>query len=295
MSQAPKTHYIQANGLGIRCLEWGAPGQSEADGRPGAALLLHGLTSCAETWSFVAPALAQGMRVLAPDLRGHGETEKPGHGYDYEMICRDLMGLLDELGVGQAAVAGHSWGAGVAAGLAASDPQRVTHLALVDGGFLRPNRPQQMTPEQLEQMLAPAAIYASVQTYLAEVRRTLNGHWSPEIEAIALASIYHNADGSVREKLDREHQKLILRAMGNGRTEDRYALLRCPTLFLASETSHPRRSRADGAQANGHGQHAATPPPGCRAVGARFGPRSPAPEAGGGDRGPRGIFRHTVS
>ena len=103
----PKSIYVTANGLRMRCLEWVRADHPGNQGDRPTVLLLHGLTSCAETWSLVAPALAEGMRVLAPDLRGHGETDKPDGGYDYQSICRDLVGLLDGLGVEQAAVAGH--------------------------------------------------------------------------------------------------------------------------------------------------------------------------------------------
>ena len=156
--QTPVTHWVKANGLRFRCLEWPAAPSLPGGGPPAdalVALLLHGLTSCAETWSLVAPALAETFRVLAPDLRGHGDTDKPGHGYDFPTINRDLTELLDGLGVRRAHVVGHSWGSNLAVSLAGHAPERVARLALLDGGFVRPNRREHMSPEQLEQMLAP--------------------------------------------------------------------------------------------------------------------------------------------
>lgn len=239
MTQTPITHNLTANGLQMRCLEWTRVGHPGNQGDRPAVLLLHGLTSCAETWSLVAPALAEGMRVLAPDLRGHGETAKPDGGYDYQSICRDLVGLLDGLGVETTAVAGHSWGASIGALMAADYPQRVSHLALVDGGFFRMSSSGEPTPDRLEGMLAPPEIYASKERYLAAVRQGLPGPWTAELEAIALASIYHNPDGSVREKLNREHQKLILRATWEARSQDHLGRVRCPTLLLPAESSDP--------------------------------------------------------
>ena len=158
MIQTPITHNLTANGLQMRCLEWTKVGHAESQGGRPTVLLLHGLTSCAETWSLVAPALAEGMRVLAPDLRGHGETDKPDGGYDYQSICQDLAGLLDGLGVEQTAVAGHSWGASIGALMAADYPQRVNRLALVEGGFFRMASSVEPTPDRLEGMLAPPEI-----------------------------------------------------------------------------------------------------------------------------------------
>ncbi|MBI2887166.1 MAG: alpha/beta hydrolase [Chloroflexi bacterium] len=236
MTPHPATHFVTTNGIRMRCLEWRSDA-STSDRQT--VVLLHGLTSCAETWSLLAPLLAEERRVLAPDLRGHGDSDKPGNGYDYQTLCQDMVGLLDALGVERAAVVGHSWGAGVAATLAGERPARVTHLTLLEGGFFRPDRQGEPTPERLETMLAPVEIYASRETYLAAVRSSLAGHWSPDIEAIALASICHNGDGSVREKLSREHQKLILRAMWETRTDGRYSRVRCPAQIIAAESGRP--------------------------------------------------------
>ncbi|MEK7216179.1 MAG: alpha/beta hydrolase [Chloroflexota bacterium] len=247
----PAVHHLQANGMFHRCLEWKGP----PAGGP-AVLLLHGLTSCAETWAFVAPALARGARVLALDLRGHGDTDKPGHGYDFPTIRADIEGVMDRLDVGTATLAGHSWGASIAAMVAGQLPDRVDRLALVDGGFIGPARPAPMSEEELERMLAPAHIYASVGTYLGEVRRHFPGAWTAQIEAIALASIYRNDDGTVREKLDRGHQKLILQGMFGQARETEYAAIRCPALMIAAESSDPaaaermaaKRTRVDRTQ-----------------------------------------------
>jgi pimeloyl-ACP methyl ester carboxylesterase len=227
----------------MKALRWAGP----SDAAP--ALLLHGLTSCAETWSLVAPLLAAERAVIALDLRGHGETDKPGHGYEQANVAADVAGALDALGVAEACVVGHSWGGGVALRLAAEHPQRVRRLVLADGGILT-RREGPLTPERAEQMLAPSDIYRTVETYFAEFRRTLNGHWTPEIEAIALAAIEHNADGSVRERLDREHQKLILHSGWSVDMAALYGRVQCPVLVLPAEnmTATPERREARKAQ-----------------------------------------------
>ncbi len=230
----PAVHHVRSNGMFHRCLEWKGP----ARGRP-TVLLLHGLTSCSETWAFVAPALAREARVLALDLRGHGETDKPGHGYDFATIGADIAGVMDRLNVGMATVVGHSWGASIAVVLASQLPERVDRVALVDGGFIGPARAAPMSEAEVERMLAPAHIYASVETYLDEVRRHFPGAWTPQHEAIALASIYRNDDGTVREKLGRDHQKLIVQGMFGQAKEQEYAAIRCPLLMVAAESRDP--------------------------------------------------------
>lgn len=235
----PTKRVIDTHRLFMKALLWDGP-QGSAP-----ALLLHGLTSCAETWSLVAPLLAAERPVIALDLRGHGETDKPGQGYDQASVAEDVLAALQVLGVPEVCVVGHSWGGGIALRLAATYPEWVRRLVLADGGILN-RREGVLTPERAEQMLAPIEIYQTVHTYFAEFRRTLNGHWTPEIEAIALAAIEHNPDGSVRERLDREHQKQILHANWAVDMAALYPRVACPTLVLPAEnlTAAPERREA---------------------------------------------------
>lgn len=118
-------HTIDVAGLSVRYRESGAP-----DGRP--VLLLHGGASDATTWSFFTKALvARGMRVIAPDLRGHGGTARAG-AYPLSSFADDALGLLDALGLEKVALVGHSLGAHAAALAAQRQPHRFTDLVLED-------------------------------------------------------------------------------------------------------------------------------------------------------------------
>ena len=239
MANYPIHHHLSANGIRVHAIEWGIPRAVRASAGP-PVVLLHGLTSCAETWSFVAPALAGlGHRAVAVDLRGHGDTEKPDAGYDYDSVSSDVIGLMDALSIDRAVVVGQSYGAGVAADVAGRAPNRVSHVAFVDGGFFRNRAPAEMTDEQLEGMLAPIEIYATQESYLNACFSSFPGPRTPELTRIYLASIYHNEDGSVREKLSREHQKLIAREMVQGRGRDRYQQIECPVMILPAHNSAP--------------------------------------------------------
>src|SRR5579859_5880736 len=76
-------------------------------------VLVHGLGSTCHIWDFTAPLLAQhGLRVIALDQRGHGESDQPDTGYDFGSVVADLVGLLDAVGLSEPSVlVGHSWGA----------------------------------------------------------------------------------------------------------------------------------------------------------------------------------------
>ena len=79
-------------------------------------------------WRDVIPLVAPHARVLAPDFRGFGWTDVPGGGYEKDQLMRDVLALLDELGIEQCSVAGHDWGGYVGFLLALEHPERVQRL-----------------------------------------------------------------------------------------------------------------------------------------------------------------------
>jgi pimeloyl-ACP methyl ester carboxylesterase len=108
-------------------------------------LLLHGFPEFWYSWRYQIPVLAgQGYRVVAPDLRGYNETEKPGHGYDIPTLLRDIAGLITGLGEEQAIVVGHDWGGVLAWQFAIDYPQMTARLIVLNaphpGAYLREAR-----------------------------------------------------------------------------------------------------------------------------------------------------------
>jgi pimeloyl-ACP methyl ester carboxylesterase len=121
------THDVRlATGVTLRCTE--RPGEGAET-----VLLLHGFTDSAHSWDLVLPRLPAGWRLLAPDQRGHGDSERPADGYTVAQLVADANALLDAAGAGRATVVGHSMGSFVAQGLALAAPARVKRLVLVGG------------------------------------------------------------------------------------------------------------------------------------------------------------------
>ena len=101
-------------------------------------LLVHGMASSSTTWRAVLPGLMGHFTVVAPDLVGHGASDKPRHDYSlgaHANILRDLMIALE---IERATVIGHSLGGGVAMQLAYQHPQCCERLVLVSSGGLGP-------------------------------------------------------------------------------------------------------------------------------------------------------------
>jgi pimeloyl-ACP methyl ester carboxylesterase len=109
------------------------------DGDPDApaVLLVHGFPDSADLWRHQVPALTgAGLRAIAPDMRGFGESDKPDAVEDYRLsrAVADLGAVLDALGVERARVVGHDWGAAVSWAFAALRPERVERLVAMSVG-----------------------------------------------------------------------------------------------------------------------------------------------------------------
>jgi pimeloyl-ACP methyl ester carboxylesterase len=106
---------------------------SVLDGGEGPLVVLcHGFPELAYSWRHQIPALTEaGYRVVAPDMRGFGESSTPERVEDYDVVslCGDMTGLLDALGEQQAIFVGHDWGANVVWQLAVLAPERVRAVA----------------------------------------------------------------------------------------------------------------------------------------------------------------------
>jgi pimeloyl-ACP methyl ester carboxylesterase len=99
-------------------------------------LLIHGMAGSATTWKQVMPALSERFTVLAPDLLGHGDSEKSKGDYSLGAMASTLRDLIVALGYKRATVVGQSYGGGIALQFAYQYPERCERLVLVNAGGL---------------------------------------------------------------------------------------------------------------------------------------------------------------
>ena len=118
-------HYAHLDGVTLHFVTAGA-----ADAEP--LVLLHGWPQTWYEWRHVMPELARRWRVIAPDLRGLGDSSRPPGGYDKRTVAADIWQLLCRLGVEKFSLVGHDWGGPVAYRLAADHPDAVRRLAILD-------------------------------------------------------------------------------------------------------------------------------------------------------------------
>lgn len=249
----PRSAFIQTENVRLHYLEWDPASVSnrklhtpsevilrsvatepeDGDGDDIPLVLLHGLSTTADTWRLVARKLSQRYFVIAFDLRGHGLSEQSPDGYDLVTIAEDVISGMAQLGLGQVALAGHGWGARVALVLAARHPALVSHLVLVDCPFVEPRHWPGMTRERfIYERDIPPETFSSRATYLHMLRREMLPFWSPDLEAIFLAQVRELPDGSLEERLSAEHQSLIRTSLWEDRALSYYSKLACPVLLV---------------------------------------------------------------
>lgn len=120
------SQYVESNGIRLHVTTAGPRG-----GDP--VLLLHGFPETSYEWRHQIPALVNaGYRVIAPDTRGCGKSDKPHGRYSRKLLADDMLGLLDHFDIAQAAVVGHDWGGIIGFKLIIDNSERVSRAALMD-------------------------------------------------------------------------------------------------------------------------------------------------------------------
>ncbi len=117
--------------VGEVMLHYVTAGPKTPDGPP--VVLLHGWPQTWYEWRHVIPALAEHHTVIAPDLRGLGDSSRPLTGYDKKTVANDIWRLVSEnLGHKSLYLVGHDWGGPTAFALAAAHPDAVKKLSIID-------------------------------------------------------------------------------------------------------------------------------------------------------------------
>ena len=164
MAEDPRSGFTEVQGIRLHYREWGDPGAPDL-------LLVHGWTNYSLGWAEVAEHFAGRYHVVAPDLRGHGESDKPQTGYRLRDFAEDVHQFIANLGLERPAYAGHSWGGNIGTILASDHPGDISRAFLEDpvywrmqhafvtalpGGLARLERPEdEIRAEARERGLSP--------------------------------------------------------------------------------------------------------------------------------------------
>ena len=201
-------------------------------------VLVHGLASNAMLWEGAAQAfMALGHPVVAVDLRGHGQSEKPDDGYDMQTVTFDLAKLLEVLsvrGFDRPVVCGQSWGGNVVIELAHQYSQLVRGVVAVDGGFLEL---QHHFPEweACSIALRPPNLLGTSSKNMREYMQRAHPDWPQTGIDGAMANMEHLPDGTVRPWLTLDRHLQVLRGLWEHKPTHLYSDIKVPVLFVPAE------------------------------------------------------------
>jgi pimeloyl-ACP methyl ester carboxylesterase len=225
MMAQPTMKKVKGDGVAIQLAIWEGSGKS--------ILCIHGITANCRCWDVLASTLSPKQRVLAMDLRGRGGSDKPASGYSLEHHIEDIRSLLDDLGLKEVVLMGHSLGAFISLAFGAKYPERLDRIVLVDGGGA-------LSKEQLDKVfqgIKPALdrlgkIFPSSDAYLDIMKQApYIQPWSPAIETYYRYEL-EKTNGGVRVNIRPEHIQEEAQNMRKVPTDSFYPLITCKTLIL---------------------------------------------------------------
>jgi pimeloyl-ACP methyl ester carboxylesterase len=229
----------------VHFLDWGGPAGGTG------VLLIHGLANTAWSWAPVARRLRAVSRVVAMDLRGHGLSDAPSGGYDPETFATDAIAVAEGSGLLAAAddrvvVAGHGFGAIVAAWAAATLDTRCAGVVLVDGGWESLEAASGMEVEEfLRGLEEPPEVMASIGAFLADRRAFDEATWDADQERAARATVVETHAGHVVPSTRPHVAEACIRAMFGYEPLAALAALDVPvTAIIASDDESGSRAAA---------------------------------------------------
>lgn len=237
------------DGVGLRALRWCEPG---ADSTSTPVVLIHGLASNARLWDGAARALAgRGHGVVALDLRGHGLSDKPDHGYELHSVARDVVDVIESLAGddprwSRPLVIGQSWGGNVVVKIAADNPASVRGVVAVDGGTIDLAKSFR-TWDECRRALSPPALEGMPAERLRSYIRAAHPDWSDEAIDGQMHNMEHRQDGTVAPWLTLDRHLAILRGMWEEPPSEMWQSISIPVLFTPAsknDDDHTKLKRA---------------------------------------------------
>ncbi len=213
------------DGVEIQLAQW--------EGEEKAILCIHGITANCRCWDVIADALSPSHRVLAMDLRGRGLSGAPSTGYSMEHHSRDILAVLNDLGLERVVLMGHSLGAFISLIFGAKHPERVDRIILVDGGG-------KLSEEQLVKVFAGikpsldrlGKVLPSFEAYLDLMKEApFLKNWSQALETYYQYEVEEVA-GGVRTRINPVHIEEERINLGKVDISQVYGEISCPVLIL---------------------------------------------------------------
>ncbi len=220
----------------IHFLDWGGPTRAEVP----AILAIHGLGQTAWAWAPVARRLRSALRFVAMDLRGHGLSDAPTHGYEPGTLGGDVVAVAEGAGLLEAAgdrliLAGHGFGACVAAWAATLLGSRCAGVVLVDGGWQDIAATSGLELDEFMRAIEePPEVLRSMGAFLADRAGFDPASWDADQERAARATVVEVPAGRVLPATRPHALEACVRAMFGYRPSQVLPAIRSPLVALAA-------------------------------------------------------------
>jgi len=225
MMTEPKMMKAKGDDIQIQLAVWEGKGKE--------ILCIHGITANSRFWDCLASALSPLHKIFAMDLRGRGLSDKPPTGYSIEQHCKDVLALMNDLGLERPVLMGHSLGAFISLVFSAQYPQRVDRLILVDGGG-------KLSETQMAKVfvgIKPSLdrlgkTFPSFEDYISQMKQApFLQPWNSYMETYFHYEV-EEVQGGIRSRVHPKHIEEEAQNLGKVDSRQFYAKVTSPTLIL---------------------------------------------------------------
>ncbi|MCA1038494.1 alpha/beta hydrolase [Bacillus infantis] len=213
-----------------------------------AILFLHFSGGTWQAWHGVIPHFSAEYSVIAPDIRGHGKSEKPESGYHIDEMAEDIILLLNGLGIECCHIIGSSMGAEVGLSIAASHPEMVKSLVCEGGLYDRwgeysliDGTKEEADIERTELLASiineEELVFSSAEEYLSSMEKEFKEAeiWNRHAEAFSRSTMEQRGKGQFANRFKKNVLAGFISSCWDIRLEDYYRKMSCPVLFLPSQ------------------------------------------------------------
>jgi pimeloyl-ACP methyl ester carboxylesterase len=247
----PTSHYFYSQRLKLHYVDWGNPDKP-------LLVLIHGGRDHCRNWDWVAQALRDDYHIVAPDLRGHGDSEW-ARGSEYAMIEHvvDISQLLAQLDAFPVTLIGHSLGGGIVLQYTGVNPEKVAKVVAIEGLGPPPEFIQQQPKHahermqrwvgQMREMAGRQPRRYNTLNEAVERMRAANTRLSQEqAYHLTLHGVNRNEDGTYTWKFDNYVRALSPYRFNLDDAQDIWERVTCPTLLFRGTESWASDPEQDG-------------------------------------------------
>lgn len=245
---APQSRFHESHGLRLHYADWGNESAPPL-------ILVHGGRDHCRSWDHIARSLQPHFHVLAPDLRGHGDSDwTRGGSYALTEYVYDLTRLVRSIAAPQVTLIGHSMGGMVSLIFSGSFPEQVSKLVVLDGVTMLPDTPKPPAHERIGKWVGQLdklhdrtpRRYAALEDAAAQMMLH-NKRLSRDLALhLATHGARQNEDGTYSWKFDPHLNVWPVEDVGDEFIEQLWSAITCPTLLLYGADSWASNPEKDG-------------------------------------------------